>query len=148
MCRKALKQGLIIKYDAKAINRYQKIVIKETKHTIWSKEKLKEVLLAETPEKKNEIEKLYNQPLPQFYLDRDQCWAPKYPLCNGIVVWILDNGKRKQKIMSLNKLFIGTLNFFDIFQPDISMSVACLVAIAVQFFSVFIRNWKIDLFSF
>ena len=41
----------------------------------------------------------------------DQCWPPKYPLCNGIVVWILDNGKRKQKIMSLNKLFIGTLNF-------------------------------------
>ena len=78
----------------------------------------------------------------------DQCWPPKYPLCNGIVVWILDNGKRKQKIMSLNKLFIGTLKFFDIFQPDISMSVACLVAIAVQFFSVFIRNWKIDLFSF
>ena len=60
MCQKALKQGLIIKYDVKAINRYQKIVIKETKHTIWSKEKLKEVLLAETPEKKNEIEKLYS----------------------------------------------------------------------------------------
>ena len=57
-CRKALKQGLIIKYDAKAINRYQKIVIKETKHTIWSKEKLKEVLLAETPEKKIETQKL------------------------------------------------------------------------------------------
>ena len=52
MCRKALKQGLIIEYDVKAINRYKKIVIKETKHTIWSKEQLKEVLLAETPEKK------------------------------------------------------------------------------------------------
>ena len=50
---KVLKQGLIVKYDVKAINRYQKIVIKETKHTIWNKEQLKEVLCAETPENKN-----------------------------------------------------------------------------------------------
>ena len=54
------EQGFIIEYDVKAINRYQKIVIKKTKHTIWSKEQLKEVLLAKIPEKKNEIEKLYS----------------------------------------------------------------------------------------
>ena len=60
MCRKALKQGLLVKYDVKASNRYQKVVIKETKHTIWSREQLKDVLLAETPEKKIEIEQLYS----------------------------------------------------------------------------------------
>ena len=47
---------------------------------------------------------------------------------------ILKKEKRKQKIMSLNKLFIGTLNIFRHFQLDISMSVTCLPAIAVQFF--------------
>ena len=58
MCRKALKQGLLVKYDVKAINKYQKVVIKQTMHTIWRREQLKEVLLAETPEKKIETQKL------------------------------------------------------------------------------------------